>query len=567
MADVESNNSSDAESDISAEFSEEESRVKTRSVRKFTKMATDVATDRVATKPRARAQTQRGKTAEKTSQDGGSREEAVGSKPDQHGGARGSAAVAKTGQDGDARGDAAATKVSKDGGLKCGVAAPKIRVVQDVLVRRRDDEDAPSGNESSDGSVTDKRGGKITKAERQLYKQVQANRSCDVLEAHDAYNEARKAVQTLRLKSRAQDHQGLLNLLEDAHVTMITKLERVATRMEDAVARLDYLQEKLCESALTGGNDDEGWNEVGKGGRVLDAKQTQRIEPTKRSYADTAKTTKAAGKAKATKLTLADRINVSKAAQALKENLPVVLIKDVKGVLNTGVVRNKVISGLRPALAGLKVKTTRSARNGVVLELESVEDANKLLKATGICKNMGLVATAPKGTRPKIIVRNFYTECSDDEIIDEIAACNDMPAGFADTAKVVWRAKNGTTVIECEENAREILVNGVFTAFWHRYTAKNYVSVQRCFRCLGFDHRVNECTAKVASCNRCGYEGHLASECKVKDKDLECINCWRMERNCKHRALTDACPLYVRERNKRVKRVNYVASVECMKND
>lgn len=73
-----------------------------------------------------------------------------------------------------------------------------------------------------------------------------------------------------------------------------------------------------------------------------------------------------------------------------------------------------------------------------------------------------------------------------------------------------------------------------------------HFNILRCFKCLGFNHRANECINKIA-CSKCG-DMHEAKDCK--SELIRCVNCYDLVKkklidvDVSHYAFSVNCPAY-----------------------
>lgn len=99
-------------------------------------------------------------------------------------------------------------------------------------------------------------------------------------------------------------------------------------------------------------------------------------------------------------------------------------------------------------------------------------------------------------------------------------------------------------IVNFDTNAAEnILHVGQISIGWDMCKAYGYVRINRCYKCLGFNHLAKNCKNKIACC-KCGGE-HKAEECK--SEVMSCINCVEYAKknkeniDTKHHAFAHKC--------------------------
>jgi hypothetical protein len=116
-------------------------------------------------------------------------------------------------------------------------------------------------------------------------------------------------------------------------------------------------------------------------------------------------------------------------------------------------------------------------------------------------------------------------------------------------------------VVETEPKLRKLkLESKKLNIFWSRNTVKNFISITRCFKCLGFRHSKNIWKSETENCSSCAdTHSHSHLNCKSKNSNENCINYPKFNQNCKnpnipkldvrHDALYRDCPSLKRIKN------------------
>ncbi|KAK9747044.1 hypothetical protein QE152_g5684 [Popillia japonica] len=114
---------------------------------------------------------------------------------------------------------------------------------------------------------------------------------------------------------------------------------------------------------------------------------------------------------------------------------------------------------------------------------------------------------------------------------------------FKERMGIVSRRENakdksvGNVVLEGTGKAISSLVNeGRVFVGWGCLRVREYDSVNRCYACFSYGHRLRECKEKGRICRKCGNAGHMERECKGNE---ECRNCRMRGRECGHSVMSD----------------------------
>lgn len=87
------------------------------------------------------------------------------------------------------------------------------------------------------------------------------------------------------------------------------------------------------------------------------------------------------------------------------------------------------------------------------------------------------------------------------------------------------------------------------------------VNVKRCLKCLGYNHKSENCTGDKA-CLKCGENDHEIKDCKSENS--KCINCYNAKLKTKfdqidinHDVRSLDCPIYRRKLMSERSKINY----------
>jgi len=149
--------------------------------------------------------------------------------------------------------------------------------------------------------------------------------------------------------------------------------------------------------------------------------------------------------------------------------------------------------------------------------------------------------------------------------IDDFVSNNDSVF----ECKYFIRSKNQNfqhLIIEISPELRKIFLSlEKVNIFWSRHYVKDFISITRCFKCLGFSHSRDKCDSQIF-CSECGKEGHDYKSCKSDSGHKTCINCVRYNQklntnqtpvDTKHDAFYGSCPTLNRMKNLIMSKINY----------
>jgi hypothetical protein len=126
-------------------------------------------------------------------------------------------------------------------------------------------------------------------------------------------------------------------------------------------------------------------------------------------------------------------------------------------------------------------------------------------------------------------------------------------------------------IIEVSPEIRKIILNiNKLNIEWSRHSVKDFISVTRCFKCLGFGHSKNNCDSDQQFCSSCGQCGHIHTNCPLKTSNSSiqiCVNCKKYNDSVKnpetkkldhkHNALYSRCPSLLRIKIIISSKINY----------
>ncbi|XP_023221191.1 uncharacterized protein LOC111622951 [Centruroides sculpturatus] len=219
-----------------------------------------------------------------------------------------------------------------------------------------------------------------------------------------------------------------------------------------------------------------------------------------------------------------------------------------------------LIKEINPVHLGIGIKGLRKInQGGVAIDLYCTEDMNTMAKE--LIKVKELTTKTSQKRLPRIKLVSVPKSIKQEEILDMLYEQNEcfntnISQKFVNeeiTVKFSLPQKDQhcvSWVLEVTPMFREMIIKeGTINLGWARCPVFDFISIKRCFKCLGFGHFANQCPSKETTCSHCG-DAHLYRECP-KDKDVRCANCYRNKQtDYKHNTLDKSCPSYINELRK-----------------
>lgn len=223
--------------------------------------------------------------------------------------------------------------------------------------------------------------------------------------------------------------------------------------------------------------------------------------------------------------------------------------------------------------------------NGLIIECNNKNECNLLNQKLNENNEKLFESKIPQKKNPRLIIYNLNNEFDSenreqkfDEIKETIISQNQSLKTLIEDSekeelkiKYVLKARNPNfchLIIETTPQVRKTILNlQKLNILWSRHAVKDFVSITRCFKCLGFGHTRDKCEANHINCSSCGTGGHSHKECSSSLSHKKCINCHKFNENNKnpnsskidekHDALYSFCPSLLRIKNLIISKINY----------
>ncbi len=169
----------------------------------------------------------------------------------------------------------------------------------------------------------------------------------------------------------------------------------------------------------------------------------------------------------------------------------------------------------------------------------------------------------PSTKKPKIKIVGMKKRLSEENLIESIKEQNQNLINC--DIKVIKVFENRIykdigAIIEIDnESFEKVMVDRKILIGWDTCIIDEYVNINRCFKCCGFNHKSTVCKNKQA-CIKCGDE-HKIEVCKSEIN--KCINCtivnnkWNLNLDANHQAKSKHCSVYKKKLEAQRKHLSY----------
>ncbi|GBO04056.1 hypothetical protein AVEN_69515-1 [Araneus ventricosus] len=256
-----------------------------------------------------------------------------------------------------------------------------------------------------------------------------------------------------------------------------------------------------------------------------------------------------------------------------RPNLPVLVIHPKPETATTSAQLKQLLeTKISPHQLGVKIISCQPAHgNGLLVRTETLEMSRTLTTAINTHVDLGPVCNVrePRKRNPQILIYDVPTlpgdrDTAEVEFVAKLRSSNTLPEG---TLKVLFRKKGRGSmqhwVLAVDPSVFQA-IQGKGRLHWGFGSLKfrEHLEPTRCFKCHRFGHIRSTCSAPVELCSRCPGD-HSYTDCP-KETPV-CRRCREYNvRNKKgprlplhHTAVSDKCPLFLREREELRKQTNY----------
>jgi hypothetical protein len=228
---------------------------------------------------------------------------------------------------------------------------------------------------------------------------------------------------------------------------------------------------------------------------------------------------------------------------------------------------SEIKSKIKLSSLNIEIKVFRETKNKeVLIKTNTKEESIKLLAV--IKHNFPQCSIRrPSFLLPRIEVSGLSNSLKEEEIIPILRISNKQlfENHEASLIRCYKNEKSTTAIIECSGKLFSNLIQKQrIKAEWDSVRVKESINILRCFSCLQYGHKKEECSQKKI-CYKCTSTEHAAKECPSSIKI--CINC--KNHNLKTKTMIDInhscydenkCTLLIKKIRAEKKRINYSSS-------
>lgn len=243
----------------------------------------------------------------------------------------------------------------------------------------------------------------------------------------------------------------------------------------------------------------------------------------------------------------------------------VVIVKpkdDSQSSSKTKEVLKEKVNPIESQVSGIR----KAAKGAVIIECSNKKVSENLKTAVASSLGDSYEVKLPAKKKPKFKLCGMSEKFTEEQMINYLIKQNECLKNESElkVLKTIekidkFKNKNYEAIVETdtESFARIMNVDKVFIN-WDSCKVFEYVSLVRCFKCLGFNHFSKECTRDLA-CKFCGGK-HDSKACNVQN--YKCINCMyyvnelKMQLDINHHAFSNECKVLQRKYEEQRKKID-----------
>lgn len=250
-----------------------------------------------------------------------------------------------------------------------------------------------------------------------------------------------------------------------------------------------------------------------------------------------------------------------------KTILPCLIIKPNKHQ-ECSKTKNDIEKNINPSRISVGINSIKSGKNGSILIQCNTGKSTQMMKEE-VSKVLGSEYTVDetKLRKPSVRITNLRKDITKEEVYECIVSQNE-DSGFSTEdyldVIIVKNCKKRDTafaIINCNGSSfNKFMTSGKINIGFLKCPVYENVYLGRCFKCLGFNHKKEECKQSETICSICS-ENHSYENCNSKVN--KCINCvksndrYHTKFDVNHGALSFECAIYKKKLEVLKERTNY----------
>lgn len=205
-----------------------------------------------------------------------------------------------------------------------------------------------------------------------------------------------------------------------------------------------------------------------------------------------------------------------------------------------------------PNLKEVEERVTRVKRNQkgqMLFELKKEDEAKRdTLKAAVTQALEGKAKVTLRTQETNVVCKDMDEVTTKEEVLEALMKqleVDSLPESAIRSLRPAYGGTQTAVISLSFELAKKAIAAGKIKIGWTFCRIREATRPKSCFRCLDYGHLAKDCKGKDRSklCRRCGGEGHIAKDCS---KDPCCMICSTANRNKAHVTGSSRCPRFRR---------------------
>lgn len=222
--------------------------------------------------------------------------------------------------------------------------------------------------------------------------------------------------------------------------------------------------------------------------------------------------------------------------------------------------KNDLRAAVNPADIGIPISAVKKLNSGaVIVKCDNDENAIKLKENIENKLGSNYNINKCENKKPRIKILGVRENIGEERLILALKNQNEILKNAVMEVKAFWKSRgvdeSYSAVVELDvKSYNSVLEKKRVNIEWDKCLVKDGINVQRCFKCLGFNHSSNKCKEAEKVCCRCA-KVHLGIGIQCSENELNCINCVKVNKelnlnlDTKHSAFDLKCKVYERKLN------------------
>ena len=232
----------------------------------------------------------------------------------------------------------------------------------------------------------------------------------------------------------------------------------------------------------------------------------------------------------------------------------------------------EIKSKINPVTAQAPIKYFKITKRGVVIiKSDSVNNVDKLKQHAEKALDDSYTIELQTQNNPRLKIVGLNKDYKHaEELIDDLKILNSKLFCAKDKMIIKFSRqsqvnKKWTVFVEADGHTFAKLVNTKLDLGWGYCSIYEDLSIRRCKKCCGYNHKTSECRNEQ-KCPCCAGD-HESKRCPNKE-NKQCINCIYVKqkfdatRDTNHTSDSEDCPIYVNKVKMAQEKINYFTKLE-----